>query len=96
MSAASSLKPRAVRPIIIDTQTEEHPTTMPDTATKILFIAGFGPIDRDVAKSRALCRQPRHPFQTGHWWVSLYGRPRRREALCPVASFAGGAILLWH
>jgi Glyoxalase-like domain len=27
---------------------------MPDTATKILFIAGFGPIDRDVAKSRAL------------------------------------------
>jgi len=27
---------------------------MPDTATKVLFIAGFGPIDRDVAKSRAL------------------------------------------
>jgi len=27
---------------------------MPDTATKILFIAGFGPIDCDVAKSRAL------------------------------------------
>jgi hypothetical protein len=27
---------------------------MPDTATKVLFIAGFGPIDRDVANSRAL------------------------------------------
>ena len=27
---------------------------MPDTGTKVLFIAGFGPIDRDVPKSRAL------------------------------------------
>jgi catechol 2,3-dioxygenase-like lactoylglutathione lyase family enzyme len=27
---------------------------MADIATKVLFIAGFGPIDRDVAKSRAL------------------------------------------
>ena len=27
---------------------------MTDTGTKVLFIAGFGPIDRDVPKSRAL------------------------------------------
>jgi hypothetical protein len=54
MSAASSLNPR--RRVSKDNRysTEEHPTTRPDTATKILFIAGIGPIDRDVAKSRAL------------------------------------------
>jgi hypothetical protein len=32
----------------------EGATNMADIGTKILFIAGFGPIDRDVAKSRAL------------------------------------------
>jgi hypothetical protein len=33
---------------------KEGATGMADIDTKVLFIAGFGPIDRDVAKSRAL------------------------------------------
>jgi len=32
----------------------ESATNMADIGTKVLFIAGFGPIDLDVAKSRAL------------------------------------------
>jgi Glyoxalase/Bleomycin resistance protein/Dioxygenase superfamily len=32
----------------------EGATNMADIGTKVLFIAGFGPIDRDVVKSRAL------------------------------------------
>ena len=64
---------------------------------QVRFIAGFGPIVREPAASRKLYNQTLGiGFKEEDGGYPSHGGTQRREQLCPVASFAGGAILLWQ
>ena len=67
---------------------------MADLGTEVLFIAGFGPIDRDVAESRALYADSLGILFKEDAGGYLYTGALQGEALCAMASFAGGAMLL--
>ena len=64
---------------------------------KVLFIAGFGPIVRDVRRQPQIVRwDPGHPLQRRGRRLSAHGCSAGSEELRSLASLAGSAVLFWQ
>jgi hypothetical protein len=64
---------------------------------KILFIAGFGPIVRETAKSRKLYSELLGiPFKEENDGYLHTEAMKGAKNFCPVAAFSGGAIMFWQ
>ena len=63
---------------------------------RILFIAGFGPIVRDTAESRKLYSEILGISFKEESGEDLHRASEGRKNFRPVASFPGGAVLLWQ
>ena len=63
---------------------------------KVLFIAGFGPIVRDVDAGRRLYAKALEiPFKEEKRWLSPYRCSSRRKGVRPLAALASCRVLFW-
>jgi hypothetical protein len=70
---------------------------MTDIGAEVLFIAGFGPIDRDIAESRKLYADSlgiSFKEDAGGYLYTAVLQGAKHFALW--ASLSGGAVLFWH